>query len=49
MAINTTKWYKLPDDQDIYRYSLGNDIQNEMHVLFGCDNYNNLGQDTLKR
>ena len=45
LAINTAKWYKLPDDQKISRYCMRNDIENEMHVLFDCDNYNALRQE----
>ena len=33
---------KLPDDQNICRYCLRNDIENEMHVLFDCDNHKTL-------
>ena len=40
---------KLPDDQNICRYCLRNDIENERHVIFDCDNYNTLQQDTLKK
>ena len=46
LAINTAKWYKLPDDQKICRYCLRNDTEN---VLFDCDNYNALQQDTFKK
>ena len=58
LAINTAKWYKLPDDQKICRYCLRNDIENEMHVLIDYDNYNALRrawrysfmrQDTFKK
>ena len=49
LAINTAKWYKLPDEQKICRYCLRNDIENEMHVLFDCDHYNVLRQDTFKK
>ena len=49
LAINTAKWYKLPDDQKISRYCMRNDIENEMHVLFDCDNYNDLRQDIFKK
>ena len=48
LAINTAKWYKLPNDQKICRYCLRDDIENEMHVLFECDNYNALRQHTFK-
>ena len=43
------KWYKLPDNQRICRYCPGNNIENKMYVLFDCDNYNTLGQDTFKK
>ena len=46
LAINTAKYHKLPDDQKICRYCLRNDIEN---VLFDCDNYNALQQDTFKK
>ena len=49
LTIKTTKWYKLPDDQTICRFCLRNIIENEMRVLFGCDNYNTLQQDTFKK
>ena len=49
LAINTAKWYKLPDDQKICRYCLRNYIENEIHVIFDCDNYNALRQDTFKK
>ena len=49
MVINTTKWYKLPEDQKIYRYFLRTDVENEMHDLFDCDIYNALRQDTFKK
>ena len=31
------------------RYFLISDIEYEMHVLFDCDNYNTLRQDTFKK
>ena len=31
------------------RYCLRNDIENEIHVLFDCDNYKALRQDTFKK
>ena len=49
LAINMGKWYKLADDQNICRYCLRNDIENEMHALFDCNNYNTLQQDTFKK
>ena len=49
VAISTAKWYKLPDDQKMCRYCLRNDIENEIHVLFDCDNYKALRQDTFKK
>ena len=48
LAISTAKWYKLPDDQKMCRYCRRNDIENEIHVLFDCDNYKALRQDTFK-
>ena len=49
LAINMGKWYKLLGDQKICRYCLRNNIENEMHILFDCDNHNTLRQDTFKR
>ena len=44
LAINTAKWYNFLDDQKICRSCLRNNIENEMHVLSNCDNYNTLRQ-----
>ena len=49
LAINTAKWYKHPDDQKICRNRLRNNIENEMHVLFDCNNWNTLRQDIFKK
>ena len=49
LAINTAKYHKLPDDQKICRYCLRNDIEKEVHIIFDCDNYKALRQDTLKK
>ena len=47
LAINTVKWYKLPDDHKTCRYCLRNNLEHEMYVLFECDNA--FRQDTLKK
>ena len=49
LAINTAKWYNFPDDQKICRSCLRNNIENEMHVLSNCDNYNTLRQHYSER
>ena len=49
LAVTMAKWYKIFDDQKICRYYLKNDVENEMQVLFDCDNYNALRQDSLKK
>ena len=48
LVINTAKWYKRPDDQKKCRYCLRSNLENEMHVLFDCYNYNSLRQNTFK-
>ena len=49
LAINTGKWYKLPGDHKICRQCWRNNTENEMHVLFDCENYDTLQQDILKK
>ena len=49
LIISTAKFYILHNNQKICWYCLRNNIENEIHVLFDCDNYYTLWHDTLKR
>ena len=33
IAINTAKWYKLPDDQKICKYCQRNNMENELQLV----------------
>ena len=49
LTISTAKSYILHNNQKICWYWLRNNIENVIHVLFDCDNYYTLWQDTLRR
>ena len=42
LAINTTKWYKLQEVTKICENCKGNKKENEIHVIFSCDKYENI-------
>ena len=41
-AINTTKWYNLQEDIKICKNCEKKGIQNEIHIIFSCNRYNNI-------
>ena len=41
-GINTTKWYNLQGDLKILKNCERNEIENEIHMIFSCDKYDNI-------
>ena len=41
-AINTIKWYNSEGDKEICKNCERKEIKNEIHMIFSCDNYNNI-------
>ena len=41
-AINTTKWYNLQEDMKICKNCEKKEIENEIHIIFSCNKYDNI-------
>ena len=41
-AINTTNWYNLPEDTKICKSFEKKEIENEFHIIFSCNKYENI-------
>ena len=38
-AINTTKWYNLQEEMKICKHFEKKEIEDEIHIIFGCNKY----------
>ena len=43
-TINTTKWYNLQEYIKICKNSEKKKIENEIHIMFSCNKYDNIGR-----
>ena len=41
-AISTTKWYNLQEDMKICKNCEKKEIENEIHITFSCNKYDNI-------
>ena len=40
--MNTLKWYNLHEDMKICKNCEKNEIENEIHIIFSCNKYDNI-------